>query len=90
MVAVEVCTGEVSDENFTFLTFPGLEQTFTGNPPFLTNFHAAILDILNGKRPPRPAILRHEGLWEVMKRCWSAEPRERPTTSQLLQFFQTS
>ena len=66
------------------------EQTFTGRPPFINNYPAAVYDIITGKRPKRPATLNHEGLWEVVKRCWSQEPKQRPTTSQLLEFFRES
>jgi len=89
MVAVEVCTG-TPDRSSWFLTLPVLEQMFSGSPPFLMNFHAAILEILNGERPGRPVALRHDGLWEIMKRCWSQDPKKRPTTTRLLEFFRTS
>jgi hypothetical protein len=51
------------------LTFP--EQVFTGHPPFLKNHHAAMVDIMNGKRPQRPENLNHDGLWKLIVRCWN-------------------
>ena len=90
MVAVEVCTRGVPDKSFEFLTLPAFEQTFTGNPPFPIHLHAAIFEILSGKRPERPATLDHEGLWEKMKGSWSGTPSERPTAFELLEFFRGS
>ena len=90
MVAVEVRTRGVPTEVPRFSPYTPLEQTFTGHPPFLINFHAAILEILIGKRPGRPATLRHEELWGIVERSWSQEPMERPTASQLLEVFRTS
>ena len=69
---------------------PAFEQTFTGHSPFAGNHHAAVFDILTGKHPERPETLHHEGLWKIMEQCWSKEPSKRPTSSQLLVFFQTS
>ena len=90
MVAVEVCTRRVFGRNAGFLTSPVLGQIFTGHPPFLMNFQAAILEILNGGRPKRPETLHHEGLWEVITRSWAKAPNERPTAFELLEFFQES
>lgn len=72
------------------LSLLAFEQIFTGHPPFVGNYQAAIFDIMSGKRPDRPETLDHEGLWDIMKRCWSQEPEGRPTTSQLLEFFRES
>jgi len=90
MVTVEVHPGGAPRRSSSLPTLPVLEQTFTGGPAFALNFHAAILEILKGKRPGRPATLLHDGLWGITKRCWSKEPKERPTTSQLLEFFRKS
>ena len=90
MVTVEVCPGEVLGRSSGFLTLPVLGQAFTGSPAFVINFNAAILEILNEKRPGRPATLHHDGLWGITERCWSQEPKDRPTTSQLLEFFRES
>ena len=87
MVAVEVCTREVSDGRFGLAAS---EQIFTGHAPFLSTFPAAVFDIMAGKRPPRPETMRHDGLWEIIERCWSQEPMKRPTASELLEFFRTS
>ena len=84
------CVQEELTTEVPVSTLPVLEQTFTGSPPFALNFHAAILEVLNGGRPGRPAALRHEGLWGIIEHCWKQEPEERPTVSQLLEFFRTS
>jgi len=90
MVTVEVHPGGAPRGSSSLLTLPVLEQAFTGGPAFALNFNTAILEILNGKRPGQPATLRHDGLWGITKKCWSQEPKQRPTTSQLLEFFRKS
>ena len=66
------------------LNLPTFEQTFTDN------YQAAVLNIMAGRHPQLPVNLNHRGLWEVMKICWSEDPKKRPTTSQLLEFFRES
>ena len=90
MVAVEVCSRGVPGRSSRIFTLHALAQTFTGRPPFVVNYNAAVLDILNGKRPGRPPRLVHEGLWNIMTRSWSETPSERPTAVKLLEFFQES
>lgn len=87
MVAVEVC---IRSFGWRFSNLPALEQTFTGRPPFITTYQAAIFDIITGKHPGRPGTLHHEGLWEVMNRCWIRQPKQRPTVLKLLEFFRES
>ena len=87
MVAVEV---RMRSFQRRILNLPALEQTFTGRPPFISRIHASMYDIMSGKRPERPDELHHDKLWETIERCWSPEPKERPTTLQLLEFFRTS
>jgi len=60
-----------------------------GNSPFSNGYHAAVSDITVGKRPRRPEGLYHDGLWWMVERCWNQDPGERPTSSQLLEFFRT-
>ena len=67
-----------------------LRQTFTGRPPFDINYHSAILEIMNGKRPRRPGTLSHDGLWKFVQRCWNQDPVKRPTALELVKFFQES
>jgi len=43
-----------------------------------------------GRRPERPKTLHDDRLWEIIEKCWSQEPEERPDASRLLEFFQTS
>lgn len=73
-----------------FLNLPHFEKAYTGRAPFVINIQAAIFDIMAGKRPGRPAMLRHDKLWEIVERCWDQEPEKRPTTSQLLESFRVS
>ena len=66
------------------------KQTFTGRPPFISNYQSALYDIMIGKRPQRPETLTHDGLWGLVQRCWSEQPEKRPTTFELLESFRTS
>jgi len=87
MVAAEVCAWGISGEIFIS---PAFEQTFLGHSPFGNSYLVAIFGIMTGKRPTRPESLRHDGLWKMMERCWNQDPRERPNSSQLLEFFRKS
>ncbi|KAF9789477.1 kinase-like domain-containing protein [Thelephora terrestris] len=89
--APEVLQGGASTKEGDVFTFAMVAvETFTGRPPFLTNTQAALCDIISGKRPQRPVTLSHDGLWKVMQRCWDKDSGKRPTTAELLDFFQTS
>ena len=61
-----------------------LNKTFTGRVPFLMNYPAAISFLMAGKRPERPEILSHDGLWKLMETCWDQDPGKRPATLELL------
>ena len=69
-----------------------LMQVFTGQVPFHPNFPpAAMLAILDEKRPARPAHpqLTNE-LWKLMKICWDHDPIRRPEISAVLKSFRSS
>ncbi|KAF9644877.1 kinase-like protein, partial [Thelephora ganbajun] len=82
--------GSVSKEGDVFTFAMVTVEIFTGHAPFVKNYQSAIFDIISGKRPQRPHKLHHDGLWQLVQRCWNEQPGERPTSSQLLEFFQTS
>ena len=60
-------------------------QVFTGAVPFNNDLPAAaVLAIIAGKRPPRPA--HHQltnQLWTLMQRCWDQDPHLRPEVSEV-------
>jgi len=64
---------------------PVLSQGFTGAVPFSDRVPAAaIVAIMNGKRPPRPidpSFTRE--LWTLMQRCWHQDPHSRPEVSEV-------
>jgi len=66
-------------------------QVFTGAIPFGNATSAvAIMDIMQGKRPPRPTYPTFtEDLWKLMQRCWDPEPHLRPEVSEALQILLT-
>ncbi|KAF9644732.1 kinase-like protein, partial [Thelephora ganbajun] len=82
--------GPVTKEGDVFTFAMVTVEVFTRRPPFGGDYQTAIFDIMSGKRPQRPDGLRYDGLWQLVQRCWNEQPGERPTTSQLLEFFQTS
>ena len=89
MVMIEVRHGGSSVRTSTTLAYYRfiLSQVFTGaipfsgKPPF-----AAMSDIMQGRRPPRPTYPTFtESLWGLMQSCWDPDPHLRPEASGILQ-----
>ena len=76
--------------SFAMLIF----ECITEAPPF-DNLHrdAAVVHarITKKIRPTRPgpggAYPISDGLWDLMNRCWSTEPKERPSMDHVSSFF---
>ena len=64
-------------------------KVFTGAFPFSEKRDtAAMFEIMNGGRPPRPTIpVIAERLWSLMERCWDSEPHLRPEISEALEIL---
>ena len=62
-------------------------QVFIGAFPFSgIPDTAAMFEIMNGGRPPRPTHpVIAERLWSLMERCWDNEPHSRPEISEALE-----
>ncbi|KAJ7468554.1 kinase-like domain-containing protein [Mycena latifolia] len=63
-------------------------ELYTDRPPFSgLSGPAAILEILSGKRPPRPAVTpaMSDSLWQILTACWARSPEMRPTTDVVVQ-----
>lgn len=63
-------------------------QVFTGEVPFGSDRSdaMAMVDITQGRRPPRPEHPLVTGpLWKLMQRCWDQEPNLRPKATEVLQ-----
>jgi len=89
--APEILQGNpVSKEGDIFTFAMVAVETFTGCSPFGESYLVAIYDIMTGKRPKRPKRLGHDGLWEMVEKCWNRDPRKRPTCSKLVEFFRAS
>ena len=82
MVATEVCPGRVSRE-VSQLVYP--EQTFAER--LSIEFYTAVS---SGGRPEQPETLGDDLLWDLMQRCWDEDPGKRPTSFELVEFFQPS
>ncbi|KAG8985118.1 hypothetical protein FRB90_004925 [Tulasnella sp. 427] len=63
--------------------------TMTGKEPFfkLTNPARVIVSIYQGRTPEPedyPQLPKEDQLWNLMHKCWSAEPSARPSSSQVI------
>ena len=62
-------------------------QVLSGEIPFgdRADF-MAVLAIVGGERPPRPAHPScTDNLWALIQRCWDQDCRSRPEISEVLQ-----
>ncbi|KAF9790826.1 kinase-like domain-containing protein [Thelephora terrestris] len=90
-VAPEILRGGAVTKEGDVFTFSMVAvEAFTGSPPFASNYQTALYSIMAGTRPERPDTMSHEGLWELIQRCWGKEPEMRPTTMELFEFFPAS
>ena len=64
-------------------------QAFSATAPLGNNQPiTTVMDVVEGKRPLRPAHLGVTGaLWKLMKRCWDEDPCSRPEASEVLQIL---
>ncbi|TDL16989.1 kinase-like protein [Rickenella mellea] len=69
-------------------------EPMTSRTPFseIRTVIAVLAAIMNHQTPRRPcADLAHRGLdeslWAVMKKCWNQDPKRRPTTKDLAEYF---
>jgi len=65
-------------------------EVLTSKPPFLNDNNLIVMrKIIEGERPGRPQGKREvwftEDLWEMLERCWSPQPEERPAIDAVLQ-----
>nr|WIL03466.1 serine/threonine kinase [Cedratvirus plubellavi] len=83
--APEIIRGEKYDEKVDIYSFAVVMwQLITGKEPYKgCNFMKVSLDILNGERPPIPPECPRS-CKKLMKRCWSAEVENRPSSSQIV------
>ncbi|KAF9646800.1 kinase-like protein [Thelephora ganbajun] len=79
--------GTYSKEGDVFSLAMVTIEIFTGAIPFKDSLPtAAMLAILEGKRPPRPTHPTFtDGLWVLTQRCWDQEAHLRPQVSEVLQ-----
>lgn len=66
-------------------------EAMTAQPPYSHRRRdtQVMLDIIGGVLPTRPRtgfLSRADGdaLWALMERCWKADPRERPSSSEVV------
>ena len=64
-------------------------EVFTGNVPFENMKKKAVtIQILNGKRPPKPPDAEQLGLteemWKSIEKCWCDNPKKRPAIDEVV------
>ena len=63
-------------------------EVISGNQPFSGHVGPTVLMmVLDGERPPRDADFP-DILWDILQRCWMAQPGDRPSIKQVLQCFE--
>lgn len=70
-----------------------LVQLFTGKHPFVDIPHdaAVMLQVMSGGRPERSMDPSWpEYLWELVELCWSHNPLERPSMSQVVNMMKAA
>ncbi|KAJ7107522.1 kinase-like domain-containing protein, partial [Mycena epipterygia] len=63
-------------------------ELYTGSPPFsdVNPEVAAMLRVIKGERPPRPAAISEE-LWQLVTTAWAADSHSRPTIRDIISAF---
>ncbi|ESK96338.1 hypothetical protein Moror_7124 [Moniliophthora roreri MCA 2997] len=64
-------------------------EVMTGKPPFPDLPDAAVmLRVITGQRPPRPSdVWCPDMVWDLVERCWSHNPSERPRAVEIEQYL---
>jgi serine/threonine protein kinase len=88
-MAPEIFQGQKCTEASDIYSYGMIMWEFmTGRRPFWDRDHDAelIIEIVDGLRPP---IVTNapEGYIELMKECWNADPKKRPTANDLFENF---
>ena len=70
-------------------------EVLTGQPPFPQYAPFVVMrKIVDGERPERPqgaeAALFMNDLWETLEKCWSPQPKARPTIEAVLEHLEQS
>lgn len=67
---------------------PRLSQVFTDSVLFGGSGIMVVVDIMQGRRPPRPehpAVTSQ--LWKLIQRCWNQAPHLRPQAEEVLKWL---
>lgn len=63
-------------------------EVISGNQPFSGEVGPTVLMmVLDGERPPRDGDFP-DILWDMVQRCWMAQPSDRPNIKEVLQCFE--
>ena len=65
-------------------------ETICGHIPFHDDPDSeigALVRVLGGELPPREDLFA-DNLWKMLKKCWSSNPKKRPSIGDVLQFLE--
>ncbi|KAG6908624.1 hypothetical protein DXG01_003949 [Tephrocybe rancida] len=72
-------------------------EILTGQVPFshIRNDFAVMMHVTSGGRPPRPDPPNSvpemtDDIWSLLERCWIQDPRERPTSADIIHTLSTT
>ena len=82
--------GRATEESDCYALGMVILEVLTGQAPFPSyNDSTVAMKILDGERPERPqgaeAVWFTDDLWEMMRGCWSPQPKFRPTAEIILE-----
>ena len=73
----------VSADVFAFAML--VVEVLTGQVPFAEiPQHKVLLDILDGRRPSKPAEVE-ERMWDLIQSCWNQDPDSRPKIGKVVE-----
>ncbi|WVF67899.1 hypothetical protein IAT40_002660 [Kwoniella sp. CBS 6097] len=84
-----IAGGLLTKENDVYAWAMSVYEVLTGTVPFgYIDDNVARKNIINGIRPARPESVEG-GLWELITKCWTHDPAQRPTFEQIMEDLST-